>query len=108
MNPEHDEAVKPAEEAHHHDAPYMAVFFWLVVLTAIEVFPIFTEIYFDWTPIPHNIWVPVLLILAIAKATLVALYYMHLRYDKPWLVWMLMGPLAFAMLFGLVIVVPYN
>ncbi len=107
MNTEHDEAVKPAEEAHHH-APYMAVFFWLVLLTAIEVFPIFTEIYFDWTPIPHNIWVPVLLILAIAKATLVALYYMHLRYDKPWLVWMLMGPLAFAMLFGLVIVVPYN
>jgi caa(3)-type oxidase subunit IV len=82
----------------------MAVFGWLVVLTMIEVAPIFTEILFGFTPVPHNIWIPILLILAIAKATLVAMYYMHLRYDQPWLVALLMVPLGFAMLFGLAIV----
>jgi hypothetical protein len=41
-----------------------------------------------------------LLILACIKALLVAMYYMHLKYDKPWLAWALMGPLGFAVLFG--------
>jgi cytochrome c oxidase subunit 4 len=104
---QHSEQHAEEHAEHHHNAPYMAVFGWLTALTAIEVFPIFTEIYFDWTPIPHPIWVPVLLALAVAKATLVAMYYMHLKYDAPWLVWALIGPLAFAMFFGLVIVVPY-
>jgi caa(3)-type oxidase subunit IV len=99
---QHAVAAQAAEHVHH--PPYLQVFGWLIVLTAIEVTPIFTEILFDWTPIPHVIWVPVLLVLAIIKATLVAMYYMHLKYDQPWLVWALMGPLAFAMMFGLVIV----
>jgi cytochrome c oxidase subunit 4 len=84
--------------------PYLQVFGWLIILTAIEVFPIFTEILFGWTPVPHNIWIPVLLVLAVIKATLVAMYYMHLKYDQPWLVWVLIGPLAFAMFFGFAIV----
>jgi cytochrome c oxidase subunit 4 len=91
----------------HQHPPYMAVFGWLIILTIIEVFPIFTEIYFDWTPIPHAIWVPILITLAIVKAILVAMYYMHLRYDAPWLVFVLIAPLALAMYFGLAIVAPY-
>lgn len=97
-------AEEEGTHTQHKHPPYMVIFVWLIILTAIEVFPIFTEIYFDWTPIPHHIWVPILLILAIAKATLVAAYYMHLRYDQPWLIAVFMGPLAFAMLFGLAIV----
>jgi caa(3)-type oxidase subunit IV len=100
-----------AEPVYHHGTatvvghpPYMQVFVWLIVLTAIEVFPIFTEIFFDWTPIPHDIWVPILLLLAFIKATLVAMYYMHLKYDQSWLMWVLLGPFAFALLFGAVIV----
>ncbi len=100
INSEHSDA------AHKHP-PYMKVFTWLTILTIIEVFPIFTEIYLDWTPVPHHIWVPVLITLAVIKATLVAMYYMHLRYDAPWLVVALIGPLAFAMYFGLTIVAPY-
>ncbi len=97
-----------AEVAHHKHPPYMAVFVWLTILTAIEVFPIMTEIFFHWTPVPHNVWVPVLIILALIKATLVAAYYMHLKYDQPWLIWIIMVPFAFAMMFGLVIVAPYS
>lgn len=99
---DHSEAVH-----HHKHPPYMWVFFWLVVLTAIEVFPIFTEILFDFSPVPHAIWVPILLLLAVIKATLVALYYMHLLFDKFWLGLLILSPLAFAMFFGIVIVVPY-
>jgi cytochrome c oxidase subunit 4 len=103
-DPELQQHADMAAVEHVHHPPYMQVFGWLIVLTAIEVAPIFTEILAGWTPIPHNIWIPVLLVLAIIKATLVAMYYMHLKYDQPWLIWVLMGPLAFAMMFGLVIV----
>lgn len=101
MHTEHDQ-----HDAKNHKHPYMAVFGWLIILTIIEVFPIMTEILFDYSPVPHHIWVPILLILALIKASLVALYYMHLRYDKPWLAWMLLAPLAFAMFFGFTIVAP--
>ncbi|NJP04689.1 MAG: cytochrome C oxidase subunit IV family protein [Chloroflexaceae bacterium] len=94
---------KHPEHGHRHP-PYMMIFLWLTLLTAIEVFPVMTEIYFGWVPIPHHIWVPVLLIIALAKATLVALYYMHLRYDKSWLAILFLSPFFFAMLFGIVIV----
>lgn len=100
-----------AEHEHHdaatHKHPYMKVFGWLVILTIIEVTPIMTEILFGFSPVPHFIWVPVLLVLAVIKASLVALYYMHLRYDKPWLAWLLLAPLAFAMFFGFTIVAPH-
>lgn len=91
----------------HKHPPYMWVFLWLVILTAIEVFPIFVEIFLGFSPVPHNIWVPVLLTIAVLKAALVALYYMHLLYDKFWLGALILSPLAFAMFFGLVIAVPY-
>jgi hypothetical protein len=32
------------------------------------------------------------------------MYYMHLKYDQSWLMWVLLGPFAFALLFGAVIV----
>jgi caa(3)-type oxidase subunit IV len=106
-----DKSVHAAERVQHHGTatvvghpPYMWVFGWLIVLTMIEVFPIFTEILYGWTPIPHNIWIPILLVLAFVKALLVALYYMHLKYDQPWLSWVLLGPFAFALFFGWAIV----
>ncbi len=91
----------------HKHPPYMKVFLWLVILTAIEVSPIFSEILFGFSPIPHNLLVPMLLTIAVIKAALVALYYMHLLYDRFWLGAMILSPLAFAMYFGLVIAVPY-
>ncbi len=56
-----------------HPSPnYLAVFVALVALTAIEVGVTFTSL-------PRLV---VLIPLAIAKATLVVLFYMHLRFDS--------------------------
>lgn len=95
-----------APEAHKHP-PYLWVFFWLTILTIIEVTPIFYEIFFHEQLIAHNIWVPILLLLALMKSTLVAMYYMHLKYDQPWLVAVIMIPFAFAMFFGFAILAGY-
>jgi cytochrome c oxidase subunit 4 len=54
--------------------PYIQVFVALAVLTAIEVG-------FASLSISNTIRIFVLLALAAAKAALVALFYMHLRYD---------------------------
>jgi caa(3)-type oxidase subunit IV len=51
---------------------YMAVFVALTLLTLVEVLV-------TYTPLPRLL---VLLPLAVVKAGLVVLYYMHLRYDK--------------------------
>lgn len=96
-----------AEHAHKHP-PYMWIFLWLTVLTIIEVTPIFYEMIFHQMLIPHNIWVPILMFLALTKATLVALYYMHLKYDAPWLVAVLIIPFAFALYFGFAVLAGYQ
>ena len=59
----------------HAKRPYMWVFLWLAVLTAIEVGV--ANLALDKT-----LKIILLAILAIGKAVLVALFYMHLRYDK--------------------------
>ena len=51
---------------------YLGIFVSLVVLTAIEIGV-------TYTPLPR---IPVLVPLAIAKAALVVLFYMHLRFDR--------------------------
>ena len=51
---------------------YFLVFIGLVILTAIEVGV-------TYLPVPR---VPILIPLALAKASLVALFYMHLKSDK--------------------------
>lgn len=61
----------------HKKRPYLWVFLWLAVLTALEVgIAIFAAF-------PKPIMIIILAALAIGKALLVALFYMHLRYDKP-------------------------
>ena len=52
--------------------PYIRVFILLAVLTIIEV--VLAQL-----PIPRA---PILIPISIIKASLVALYYMHLRYDN--------------------------
>jgi cytochrome c oxidase subunit 4 len=52
---------------------YLGIFWLLAALTAVEVAV-------TYLPLPR---IPVLLPLALAKASLVAMYYMHLKFDKP-------------------------
>jgi cytochrome c oxidase subunit IV len=66
-----------------HRATYITVFLILGVLTFFEVF--IPEIYAaDYSSITKML---LLCVLAFGKAALVALYFMHLKYESPWLRW---------------------
>jgi cytochrome c oxidase subunit 4 len=69
--------------------PYHLIFSALVVFTAIEVAVSY---------LPEGIKLPILLTLALAKAALVALFFMHLKYDS--------RLYAFLLVLGAFIVVP--
>src|SRR5690242_13762453 len=76
-----DEAAREArvedEERRVHRHPnYMAIFWWLFGLTAGEVS------YSVFTHPPRAVLMSVLVGLAIVKATLVALFFMHLKFEK--------------------------
>lgn len=68
---------------------YTIVFFWLVVLTLMELGV-------AAAPFSRELMVTLLLATAAGKAFLIALYFMHLKSENP-LVWLLPGiPLFFA------------
>jgi cytochrome c oxidase subunit IV len=59
-----------------HDEPnYMLIFYWLASLTALEVGV-------AYAPIPKVLMIALLVGLAIAKATMVAMYFMHLKFER--------------------------
>ncbi len=62
----------PQEPQSHQRPNYVGVFWVLAALTAVEVVV-------TYLPVPR---LPVLVPLAILKAALVALFYMHLKYDR--------------------------
>ena len=61
-------------ETHSRKRLYLWVVFWLALLTAIEVG-------ITYLSIAPTLLIVGLLVLAFVKALLVALFYMHLRYD---------------------------
>lgn len=83
----------PAEHTRPHP-DYLRVFAWLAVFTVIELFVSFVP------PELDSIKVPLLVIFAVLKATLVVLYYMHLRYDNRFYALLLLSGVFFALLIG--------
>ena len=75
-----------AEEIAAEERTYFRVFFLLGVFTMLEVGVIYM-------PIPHFAIVSTLVILAVVKATLVAMYYMHLATEKTTLKWIALTPM---------------
>ena len=61
-------------ETTHQEPNYMGVFWWLLILTILEVAVIYV-------PIVRIAVVILLVSMAISKATLVALYFMHLKFE---------------------------
>jgi cytochrome c oxidase subunit 4 len=80
----------PATE-HVRRRPYRLVFGTLAAVTALEL-AITTPGYFP--AIEHTLRVVVLIVLSTMKASLVAAYYMHLRYEPRWLLLIPFGGLA--------------
>lgn len=75
---------------------YIVAFAWLVIFTAAELFA-------AGSGIPRHALVAVILATALGKALLIALFFMHLKFENR-LVWLLPGiPLFFiiAFVFGL-------
>ena len=65
------------EERRVHQQPnYMAIFWWLFGLTVLEV------CYSVFTHPPKLVLMTVLVGLAVIKATMVALFFMHLRFER--------------------------
>ena len=76
-----------ATVAHHEEPNYIGVFWWLLALTILEIAVIYT-------PIPHMMIAILLIGCALTKAALVALYYMHLKFERRTLLVIAMTPLV--------------
>jgi cytochrome c oxidase subunit 4 len=88
------EQTSHAPEVHKkHTSPWV-VFAVLAALTLIEVAISF---------IPGWIKNPLLLAISLSKAALVALYYMHLRYDKPIYGIIFIAPAIFGLLLAVIL-----
>lgn len=78
-------------------APYMKIFFVLLVFTVLEY------IYASFLPLSFLVLVVGLMVLAITKATLVGMYFMHLKFEGRWVYYMLIPAciLATVLILGL-------
>ena len=78
------------EHAHPTAGVYLRVAAVLVILTVIEV-GVF------YVPAFHPVLVPTLLILSALKFSLVVMFYMHLKFDNRFFVFLFGGPLLLAL-----------
>jgi caa(3)-type oxidase subunit IV len=82
-------AAAGAEHAQSGPRTYLVVAAFLLVLTVMEV-AVF------YIPALARILVPVLVVLAVAKFALVAMFYMHLRFDHAWFSYLFIFPIVIA------------
>jgi cytochrome c oxidase subunit 4 len=84
-----------ATAAHKHPN-YMAIFWWLAILTVVELAVVFAPM--------SKVTIGVLLCaLALTKAALVAAYFMHLKFEAKTLTWVACTPLAIAILLSFIL-----
>ena len=81
---------------HTHPRPYGKIFLSLFVLTVFEIFV--SNLHFSRTLI-----ILLLVFMAFVKAALVAMFYMHLKFEKIFLTVTLVAPLVFTAIFILAI-----
>ncbi len=97
------EATHSLSHPHVRTRDYIIIFVWLIVITAAEV---------GLGSIPHEllppiITYPVLFLMAVVKAGLVALYFMHLRHDSRWFLLFVGVSLPLGVLFILAMVLGF-
>jgi cytochrome c oxidase subunit 4 len=92
-------ASAATEERVAHAAPnYYLIWLYLLIMTVAEVVVAFVS------GLPETWLILILLVLALWKAALVAMYYMHLRFEPPRLVLLIMAALPLAILLSLTVV----
>ncbi len=108
---DHSEAVviasrgetKAATVAPAHGQPnYLAVFIALAVITAIITV---VELSSDYIGLPRPVLSAFYVAMAVAKATLVAMYYMHLKQDSRLYTALFVTPAMFAVVFIIMLAV---
>jgi cytochrome c oxidase subunit 4 len=92
MESTHPDAPPTAHVNHPSRATYLKVFAWLAVFTVIELALSFVPV--------EEIKIPGLVLFAVTKATLVVMFYMHLRYDRRLYTVILLTGVFFALLVG--------
>ena len=85
-----------SEQAHPHPRPYGLIFLALFALTVTEIF--ISNLHLHKTMI-----VLILVGLAIVKAGLVAMFYMHLKFEKVLLTVIALSPLMLSFLMALMV-----
>jgi cytochrome c oxidase subunit IV len=91
------------EERHSHPGPkaYVQIAIILAIITSIEV-----AIYY--IPFLHPVLAPILITLSVLKFALVALWFMHLRFDSKLFFWLFVGGILLAIVVFAVILVVMN
>ncbi len=89
------------QKAHAKHPPYMAIWVVLAVLTLLEVGVAFLQ---NW---PKTVIILILIGLAVWKALLVALYYMHLRFEGTRLKILAAAPLPLAVVLVIAVITEY-
>ena len=87
-----------AAERRHARAQYLGAFAVLAVLTLVEVGVALIP------GIPKGARISALVLIAVSKASLIALVFMHLRYETRVLRWTVFGPLLAPAVYGLVLI----
>ena len=80
-----------SEHAESHAGLFMKVWIALLVLTLIEVFLAYIQI-------AKVAMITILMALSLVKAGMIMAYFMHLKFDKPALSWILVVPLVACLL----------
>lgn len=90
----HGKPIEGFQEVHEHISPiktYMAVFGALLVLTGLT----YAVSYMSLGPAS----LPVAMLVAVAKASLVCMYFMHLKYDERYHIFVFLSTLIFVGIF---------
>jgi heme/copper-type cytochrome/quinol oxidase subunit 4 len=87
----HQPAPVDRAVAHAGTGPrtYLVVAVFLVAITVMEVWVFYI-------PALARVLVPILLVLSACKFALVAMFYMHLRFDHAWFSYVFVGPIVIA------------
>ena len=88
-SPHGGQELAPGEHPHPQSGTYLRIATVLTVLTAIEVAIFYMPAMKPWL-------VPLLLFLSALKFGLVAMFYMHLKFDSPVFTWLFVFPMAIA------------
>ena len=82
------ETGTPEAKGHAHPTPktYVIVFFWLFVITLVEI-------YIAFLPMPKALMATLFIVMALMKVALIGGFFMHLIYEKVNLIYVLVLPL---------------